>query len=74
MLKGSLFCLLTLGQEDYFPPDGNSIGGACECERNFECDGDCDGADAVSFKADFSRSQFQSPCLSCEIEEWCVFP
>ena len=50
------------GQEDFFPPGGNGIGDACECEGNFDCDGDCDGTDAATFKADFGRSGFNNPC------------
>ncbi len=50
------------GQEDFFPPGGNGIGDACECEGNFDCDGDCDGTDAATFKADFGRSEFSTPC------------
>ena len=32
------------------------------CEGNFDCDGDCDGTDAATFKADFGRSLFDNPC------------
>ena len=49
-------------QEDSLPPGGNGIGDACECEGNFDCDSDCDGTDAATFKADFGRSQFSTPC------------
>ena len=52
------------GQEDTFPPQGNGLGDACECEGNFDCDQDCDGSDAATFKADFGRSQFSNPCIS----------
>jgi len=51
-----------LYQEDTFPPDGNGIGDACDCEGNFDCDGDCDGTDAALFKLNFGRSSFSSPC------------
>jgi hypothetical protein len=50
------------GQEDFLPPGGNGIGDACECEGNFDCDGDCDGSDAATFKADFGRNEFSTPC------------
>ena len=32
------------------------------CEGNFDCDEDCDGSDAHSFKVDFGRSALQNPC------------
>ena len=58
------------GQEDTMPPGGNSIpptdncGDACECEGDFEPDGDVDGTDAVAFKNDFFRKDCSSatPC------------
>lgn len=49
-------------QEDTSPPQGNNIGDACDCEGNFDCDGDCDGTDAAIFKANFGRSTFDDPC------------
>lgn len=49
-------------QEDSYPPSGNGIGDVCECEGNLDCDQDCDGTDAATFKADFGRSTFQRPC------------
>jgi hypothetical protein len=53
----------SMNQEDtYPPPDGNGIGNACDCEGNFDCDEDCDGADAAVFKTDFGRSPFLRPC------------
>ena len=30
-------------QEDTYPPGGNGIGDACECEGDFDCDGNVDG-------------------------------
>lgn len=51
-----------MDQEDNFPSGGNGIGEACECEGDFDADGDCDGTDAVTFKADFGRSSFSNPC------------
>ena len=54
------FC--SMDQEDNFPVGGNGIGEACECEGDFDADGDCDGTDAVTFKADFGRSNFSNPC------------
>ena len=50
------------GQEDQYPPQGNGIGDACDCEGDFDCDQDCDGRDASDFKNDFGRSLFRNPC------------
>ncbi len=54
------------GQEDSYPPQGNSIGNACECEGNFSCsaDHDVDGTDAFTFKTDFGRSTILHPCIA----------
>ena len=49
-------------QEDAYPPQGNGIGNACDCEGDFNCDQDVDGTDASLLKADFGRSQFNTPC------------
>ena len=35
-----------------------------QCEGNFDCDNDCDGTDAYTFKVDFGRSAFVNPCTS----------
>jgi ELWxxDGT repeat protein len=53
-------------QDDIYPPQGNSIGDACDCEGNFNCseDQDVDGSDAALFKGDFGRSAMQEPCIS----------
>jgi len=51
------------GQEDNYPPGGNTCGDACECEGNFQGnDVDCDGSDAAIFKKDFGRSSLDRPC------------
>jgi hypothetical protein len=54
-----------MNQEDTYPPGGNGIGDACECEGNFDCsvDQDVDGSDAALFKADFGRSSIEHPCI-----------
>lgn len=54
------FC--SMNQEDNFPPGGNGIGDACECEGDFNADGDVDGTDASQFKADFGRNPINNPC------------
>jgi len=51
-------------QEDTYPPNGNGCGDACECEGNFDDDQDQDGSDAATFKIDFGRSFFFSPCTN----------
>jgi hypothetical protein len=52
------------GQEDSYPPDGNGIGNACDCEGNFNCDADVDGQDAFLFKTDFGRSILVNRCTA----------
>ncbi len=58
--------MCSMNQEDTYPPQGNGIGDACECEGNFNCseDDDCDGSDAATFKIDFGRSIFKDPCTN----------
>jgi hypothetical protein len=54
--------LCSLNQEDSIPPGGNGLGDVCECEGDFDCDGDQDGSDAAAFKIHFGRSLFSRPC------------
>ncbi len=54
----------SMAQEDTFPPQGNEIGDACDCEGDFDCDGDVDGTDATLFKIDFGRRTYNNPCVS----------
>ena len=49
-------------QKDSYLPGGNGIGDACECEGDFDCDGDVDGWDGMFFKADLGRSAFFNSC------------
>ena len=51
-------------QQDSYPPSGNDIGDACDCEGNFDCDQDVDGTDAATLRIDFGRSTFQDPCTA----------
>ena len=51
-------------QEDTFPPQGNGIGDACDCEGDFNCDGNVDAADVTEFLNHFGRSQYNRPCSS----------
>jgi hypothetical protein len=62
--EGSDNCPITPNeeQEDTYPPGGNGIGDACECEADFDCDGDVDGSDATTFKLYFGRSTIFYPC------------
>jgi plastocyanin len=54
------------GQEDTFPPQGNGIGDACDCEGDFNCDGNVDATDVTSFLGDFGRSTFFNPCTTAD--------
>lgn len=38
---------------------------ASPCNGDFDCDTDCDGRDAATFKANFGRSNFIDPCEPC---------
>lgn len=62
-------------QEDTFPPGGNDIGDACDCEGNFDCDADVDGTDAATFKGDFGRGiggkNFCTDLLPCDGDFLC---
>ena len=49
---------------DTYPPQGNGIGNACDCEGNFNCDADQDSSDAATFKIDFGRSNMKDPCTN----------
>jgi hypothetical protein len=51
-------------QEDTYPPQGNGIGDACDCEADFNCDGNVDAGDVTSFLDHFGRSTFFNPCTN----------
>jgi hypothetical protein len=51
-------------QKDSFPPQGNGIGDACDCEGNFDCDNDVDSTDITAFLEDSGRNQYYNPCTS----------
>jgi hypothetical protein len=53
-------------QEDTYPPGGNGIGDACDCECDFDCSGSVDADDVTSFLADFGRSEFNDPCTNAD--------
>jgi hypothetical protein len=54
-------------QEDTYPPQGNGIGDACDCEGDLDCDGDVDTEDIREFLLDFGRGQYNDPCTN----DWC---
>jgi hypothetical protein len=58
--------LANTSQDDTFPPQGNGIGDACDCEANFDCDQDVDAVDVTAFLADFGRSTFFNPCTNVD--------
>ena len=53
-------------QDDTYPPQGNGIGDACECEGNFDCtdDQNVDGGDTAIFRVDFGRMSDNNPCTN----------
>jgi hypothetical protein len=51
-------------QEDTYPPGGNNIGDACDCECDFDCSGRVDANDVTAFLGDFGRSTFNNPCTN----------
>jgi hypothetical protein len=51
-------------QFDSYPPQGNRIGDACDCEGNFDADRDVDTADLMSFKKNFGRNNMINPCTN----------
>jgi hypothetical protein len=51
-------------QEDTYPPQGNGIGDACDCECDFTCNGNVDAEDVTMFLWDFGRSEFNNPCIN----------
>jgi len=38
----------------------------CDCEGNFDADGDVDGTDAAAFKVDFGRNNIHHPCQGAD--------
>jgi len=63
---GEIVGFCSMNQEDDYPPGGNGMGDACECEGNFNCheDVDVDGSDAALIKEDFGRSLMGDPCTT----------
>ena len=56
------FC--SMNQEDTYPPGGNGCGDACECEGDFDHDGDVDRTDVTTFLNDYGRNQYTNPCIN----------
>jgi hypothetical protein len=52
-------------QYDTYPPSGNGVGNACECEGNFDGDHDQDGTDSAIFNQNYGRSKYNNPCAKC---------
>ncbi len=53
------------GQEDTYPPGGNNCGDACECEGDFNCDGNVNAADAGLISGGFERrTKLSNPCTN----------
>ena len=53
-------------QLDTYPPQGNGIGDACDCEADFNCNGRVDATDVMSFIRDFARNPFLNPCTNTD--------
>ncbi|MBW1854183.1 MAG: sulfatase-like hydrolase/transferase [Deltaproteobacteria bacterium] len=52
-------------QEDTYPPQGNRIGDACDCEGDFNCDGNVNAADAGLISGWFERrTKSSNPCTN----------
>jgi arylsulfatase A-like enzyme len=50
-------------QQDSYPPHGNGMGDACDCEGDFNCDGSVDAVDLGSFLEDLGKRTLSSnPC------------
>jgi hypothetical protein len=64
MGAGNGFC--STDQEDTYPPGGNGIGDACDCEADFDCSGGVDATDVGAFLTDFGRSTFFNPCTNSD--------
>ena len=52
-------------QKDTYPPGGNGIGDACECEGDLNCDGNVNLKDVGLFVTDFTKRTIESnPCTN----------
>ena len=57
------------GQEDTYPPQGNSIGDACECEGDFDCDGDVDEYDFETFMGNFNQRKLDKLASAIDLSK-----
>ena len=55
-------------QADNYPPGGNGVGDACECESDFDCNGNVDANDVEKFLLDTGRNAYYDPCTN---SRWC---
>ena len=52
-------------QADNYPPQGNGIGDACDCEGNFDCDDGVTAADVGYFLVEWNqRTIYGAPCTN----------
>ena len=52
-------------QADNYPPQGNGIGDACDCEGNFDCDDGVTAADVGYFLVEWNqRTIYSNPCTN----------
>ncbi|MBW2182696.1 MAG: sulfatase-like hydrolase/transferase [Deltaproteobacteria bacterium] len=52
-------------QKDTYPPGGNGIGDACDCEGDFNCDGNVNALDAAFISGWFKkRTKLSNPCTN----------
>ncbi|MCK5423182.1 MAG: hypothetical protein KAJ08_13500, partial [Deltaproteobacteria bacterium] len=48
-----------------YPPGGNGIGDACDCEGDFNCDGNVNALDAAFISGWFKkRTKLSNPCTN----------
>ena len=56
--------LANLDQLDNYPPQGNGIGDACDCEGNFNCDANLGSDDVSNFISDTGRNLYNNRCTN----------
>ena len=57
------------GQEDTYPPQGNNIGDACECEGDFDCDGDVDKYDLETFMVHYNQLKSEKSAIAIDLSK-----
>ncbi len=53
-------------QADNYPPGGNGVGDACECEGSFTCDQSLGSDDVSLFLLDTGRNTYNRPCTNLD--------